>query len=139
MNKDLYQEIKQALIKANLWDFVSSLPEGLNTKVGDRGILLSGGQKQRLFIARELFRKPNLLILDEATSALDSKSEYEIKQTIDKIKDNITVVVVAHRLTTIKNLDIIYVIDNGKIVETGNYNNLLKNSKSKFNEINLIT
>ncbi|MFL2999373.1 MAG: ABC transporter ATP-binding protein [Cytophagales bacterium] len=139
VDKDLYEEIKQALIKANLWDFVSSLPEGLNTKVGDRGILLSGGQKQRLFIARELFRKPNLLILDEATSALDSKSEYEIKQTIDKIKDNITVVVVAHRLTTIKNLDIIYVIDNGKIVETGNYNNLLKNSKSKFNEINLIT
>ena len=84
--------------------------------VGDRGILLSGGQRQRLFVARELFRKPNLLILDEATSALDSESEKEIQKSIDNLKGKITVIVIAHRLSTIKNVDLILVLKDGRLL-----------------------
>ncbi len=134
-NKDeLYQNIKNAAKQANILDFIESLPDGFDTIVGDRGILLSGGQKQRIFIARELFRKPNLLILDEATSALDSESEKSIQESVDLLRGNITVIIIAHRLSTIKSVDNIYLMDNGKIIESGSYNELRDNENSKFSE-----
>ena len=103
--------------------------------VGDRGVLLSGGQRQRLFVARELFRKPNLLILDEATSALDSESEKEIQKSIDNLKGKITVIVIAHRLSTIKNVDCIYVLKNGRLIESGSYSDLIKDKESNFGKM----
>ena len=115
-----------------LLTFIESLPDGLQTVVGDRGIRLSGGQKQRLFIARELFKQPNLLILDEATSALDSESERHIQNSIDALKGRMTVVIIAHRLSTIRNADIIYVLDQGRVVEAGTYEELTLKSKSKL-------
>lgn len=132
--EELYQNIKNAAKQANILDFIESLPDGFDTIVGDRGILLSGGQKQRIFIARELFRKPNLLILDEATSALDSESEKSIQESVDLLRGNITVIIIAHRLSTIKSVDSIYLMDNGKIVESGSYNELRNNENSKFSE-----
>ena len=126
--------MKNAAKQANIIDFIESLPEGFNTIVGDRGILLSGGQKQRIFIARELYRKPNLLILDEATSALDSESEKSIQNSVDLLKGKITVIIIAHRLSTIKSVDNIFLMEDGKIIETGSYNELKNNDNSKFSE-----
>ena len=116
-------------------NFIESLEEGFNTVVGDRGILLSGGQKQRIFIARELFRNPNILILDEATSALDSESEKNIQESIESLKGKITVIIIAHRLSTIRKVDNIYLLDKGKIIEKGNYEKLKNDNNSKFSEI----
>lgn len=121
---DLLNQIKIACKQANIDDFIESLPDKYNTKVGDRGIKLSGGQKQRLFIARELFRKPNILLLDEATSALDSESESFIQDSINNLKGSITLVIIAHRLSTIKDVDLVYVLEKGSIIEAGSYNEL---------------
>lgn len=121
---DLLNQIKIACKQANIDDFIESLPDKYNTKVGDRGIKLSGGQKQRLFIARELFRKPNILLLDEATSALDSESESFIQDSINNLKGSITLVIIAHRLSTIKDVDLVYVLEKGLIIEAGSYNEL---------------
>ena len=136
-NKDKNNEIKliEAAKKANILKFIESLPNGFDTIVGDRGILLSGGQKQRIFIARELFRDPDLLILDEATSSLDSESEKSIQESIELLKGKITVIVIAHRLSTIKNVDNIYLVDKGKIIESGTYNELINNVNSKFKKL----
>ena len=131
----LMLEVKEAAKKANILDFIHSLPEGFNSLVGDRGVVLSGGQRQRLFIARELFRSPQLLILDEATSALDSSSEKEIQNSIESLKGKLTVIIVAHRLSTIKNVDLIYVIDEGKLVEKGTFNELITDKNSKFSKL----
>ena len=122
-------------INTNILDFIDSLEAGLDTVVGDRGILLSGGQKQRIFIARELFRNPNILILDEATSALDSESEKNIQDSIESLKGKITVIIIAHRLSTIKKVDNIYLLDKGKIIEKGSYDDLKNDKNSKFSEI----
>ena len=132
---DLEERIKEAARKANILEFIEALPDGFESHVGDRGILLSGGQKQRLFIARELFREPNLLILDEATSALDSGSEKEIQKSIDSLKGEISVVIIAHRLSTIRNTDLVYVLENGKIIESGSYQELANAKESKFSKI----
>jgi ABC-type multidrug transport system fused ATPase/permease subunit len=106
--------------------------DGLHTRIGDRGMRLSGGQKQRLSIARELYKNPELLILDEATSALDAESESIIKEAIESLKGKITVIIIAHRLATIKNSDYIYVLENGSVIERGSYDELLaKGSKFK--------
>jgi subfamily B ATP-binding cassette protein MsbA len=120
---------------AGLDDFVKQLPEGYNTIVGERGVRLSGGQRQRLFIARELFRNPKILILDEATSALDSESEFLVQQSIDKLKGKITVIIIAHRLSTIRNVDYVYLMKKGEIIEHGNYKQLRDNQKSKLNSL----
>jgi subfamily B ATP-binding cassette protein MsbA len=126
-NDKIYQnEIKNMAKKVGLHKFISSLDDEYGTIVGDRGIRLSGGQKQRLFIARELFKNPGILILDEATSSLDSKTEKIITSNIDTLRGEVTLIVVAHRLSTIKNIDCIYVLDNGKIVESGSYNDLIE-------------
>lgn len=123
-------DIWEAIDKANLTEFISSLPDKLDTTIGENGMKLSGGQRQRITIARAFIRKPQLLIFDEATSALDNKSEAEVQKAIDNISNDVTVLIVAHRLSTVKNVDKIFCLDNGKIVEEGDYNELI--SKEGF-------
>ena len=118
--------IWQALENACLADFVKELPQGLNTQIGERGILLSGGQKQRLAIARTFVKDAPIVILDEATSALDNKSEQVVQKALDNLMKNRTVIVIAHRLSTIQNADKIIVINDGKIVEEGTHQQLLE-------------
>lgn len=107
--------------KAHALDFIQQLPNGFNTRIGDRGLRLSGGQKQRLSLARELYKKPSLLILDEATSALDSETESFVKETLDSLKGTITIVMIAHRLSTIKEADKIVVLKKGEIEDVGSF------------------
>ena len=131
----LRQRIQDAARRAHIAHFIDTLPDGYDTVVGDRGLRLSGGQCQRLFIARELFRRPNLLILDEATSALDSESERAVQQSIDELKGDITVVIIAHRLSTIRNVDRVYVLDKGRVVEQGSYRELRNREGSRLGEL----
>ena len=121
------KEIKEALTKANLYDFVNSLPEGIHTKISEGGNNLSGGQRQRIAIARIFLRKPEILILDEATSALDNTSERFIQNEIEQLKkeNNMTIISIAHRLTTLKNCDNIIVMDHGQVVQSGKYQELI--------------
>jgi len=120
------EEIVHACRQANAEKFIEKLPQGYDTVVGDRGVRLSGGQAQRVSLARAIIRKPELLILDEATSSLDSQSERLIQKAIESIAKDTTVVVVAHRLATIANADYIYVMDRGRIVEEGSYQDLVQ-------------
>ncbi|MDC7233572.1 MAG: ABC transporter ATP-binding protein [Spirochaetales bacterium] len=120
------QEIKEALKLANLEEFIASLPEGIETEVGERGVLLSGGQKQRISIARVFLKDPDLLILDEATSALDNESESLIQDALWELCRNRTTIIIAHRLSTIMKADRIYVMKQGEIVEQGSHSELLE-------------
>jgi ABC-type multidrug transport system fused ATPase/permease subunit len=129
------EKVKRAATMASAIDFIEELPKGFQTKIGDNGVRLSGGQKQRLFIARELYKKPDLLILDEATSALDSESERYIQDSIDKLKGKITVIIIAHRLSTIRNVDNIYVLEKGRVVESGPYEELISKKESRFSKM----
>ncbi len=129
------KKLSEALKLASANEFVSKLPEGLNTFIGDRGVKLSGGERQRLALARALLRKPSLLILDEATSNLDSKNENKILKAIDDLHGEITILIIAHRLSTIKNADYIYLIDEGQILESGTWNELLKKEEGWFRDI----
>ena len=106
-------------------DFIQTLDKGLDTEIGERGVLLSGGQKQRVAIARAFMKDAPIVILDEATSALDNKSEAVVQQAIDNLMKNRTVLVIAHRLSTVKNADKIFVINEGRIVEQGDHEELL--------------
>jgi ATP-binding cassette subfamily B (MDR/TAP) protein 1 len=117
-------EILEACRQANAHDFVTSLPEGLNTPCGGKGLQFSGGQRQRIAIARALIRKPRLLLLDEATSALDTQSERIVQQTLDAAASSRTTIAVAHRLSTIRHADVIFVFANGKIAEMGTHEEL---------------
>ena len=119
------QDISDAIQASHIDEFIDELPEGLQTKVGDQGILLSGGQRQRIAIARALLKDAPILILDEATSALDSESEKFIQKAFDRLMENRTTFVIAHRLSTIENADKILVLSNGKIVEEGTHEELL--------------
>ena len=110
--------------KAHAHDFIQQMEDGYDTLLGDNGVNISGGQRQRLSIARELFRNPPLMIFDEATSALDSETEGKIQKEIDELKGERTIIIIAHRLATIKNCDLVYVLDAGKVVEQGTYNDL---------------
>ena len=120
------EEIYEALKSANLDEFVATLPLGINTKVGESGIKLSGGQKQRLAIARALLRNSNIIIFDESTSSLDNFAQEEVKKSIDSLKGKSTIVIVAHRLSTIKNVDHIFFLDNGTIVDEGTFDELFE-------------
>lgn len=121
-------EINEAIKKANLYDFINSLPDKLYTMIAEHGNNLSGGQKQRIAIARIFLRKPKILVLDEATSALDNTSEKQIQNEIEKLKEEnqMTIISIAHRLTTLKNCDDIIVVNHGKIVQSGRYDELVK-------------
>ncbi len=103
--------------------------------VGDRGVRLSGGQRQRLFVARELFKQPNLLLLDETTSDLDTASEQHIQDSIDALQGEVTVVIIAHRLSTVKNADRVYVLDEGRVIEQGAYDELRMRENGEFREM----
>ncbi|EEH18239.2 hypothetical protein PABG_00802 [Paracoccidioides brasiliensis Pb03] len=120
------EDVQNACKDANIHDFIISLPEGYNTDVGLRGLTMSGGQKQRICIARALIRNPSILLLDEATSSLDSESEKHVQDAIERTAKGRTVVVVAHRLATIQNADVIFVFGEGGIQEVGNHYSLLK-------------
>jgi subfamily B ATP-binding cassette protein MsbA len=119
--------IKAARI-ANAHDFIMQLPKGYNTIIGERGFRLSGGEKQRLAIARAVFKDPPILILDEATSQLDTESEVLVQEAIDRMMKGRTVFVIAHRLSTIKHANVIYVLDEGRIVEAGSHEGLVQKS-----------
>lgn len=130
INKDItIEEIRKCTKMAYLDDYIMNLPKKYDTVLGEGGVNLSGGQKQRLSIARTLSKGSKVILFDEATSALDNKSQEYIKKTIDDLVNDHTIVIVAHRLSTIIDADIIYVIDNGKIVSSGTHKELLKQSK----------
>jgi ABC-type multidrug transport system fused ATPase/permease subunit len=131
-DEETFKKVKSAAKQANILSFIEELPQGFDTNVGERGLRLSGGQRQRLFIARELYREPSLLIFDEATSALDSSSEMEIIDSINSLKGKVTIIIIAHRLSTITNSDRIFIIETGRIVEVGTYSGLVNNGNSKF-------
>ena len=119
------EEMWEALANANLADFVSSLPDGLDTEVGERGTRLSGGQKQRLSIARIFLKNPRILVFDEATSALDTESEKLIQDAFDRLAEGRTSIVIAHRLSTVRDSDIIFVIEKGRVKESGTHQELM--------------
>ena len=119
-------EVRKVVTSAHMDEFIDNLPKGLDTLVGDQGILLSGGQRQRIAIARALLKDAPILILDEATSSLDSESERYIQKALDQLMKNRTTLVIAHRLSTIENADRIIVLSKGRIVEQGNHNELIK-------------
>ncbi|XP_010540773.1 PREDICTED: ABC transporter B family member 2-like [Tarenaya hassleriana] len=128
-------EVTEAAKLANAHSFISSLPDGYNTKVGERGVQLSGGQRQRIAIARAVLKNPAILLLDEATSALDVESERVVQQALDRLMRNRTTVVVAHRLSTIKNADTISVIQDGRIIEQGSHSTLVENDDGAYSKL----
>jgi len=132
-NKELtIEKIKNAAKQANIYDFIIGLPEGFKTITGDRGVMLSGGQRQRIALARALAGNPSLLLLDEATSALDHESEKLIHESIHSLRGKVTVIIVAHRPSTVAEADTIFVLNNGHIVERGTPQELLQNKESYF-------
>lgn len=118
------EEVREACQQANALYFISSLPEGLNTPCGSRGLQFSGGQRQRIAVARALIRRPRLLLLDEATSSLDTQSERIVQKALDEAAASRTTIAVAHRLSTIRHADVIFVIEDGTIVEVGDHEEL---------------
>ncbi|MCF6139321.1 ABC transporter ATP-binding protein [Pseudalkalibacillus berkeleyi] len=127
------EDMMEAAVAANAHDFIMKLPQGYDTKIGERGVKLSGGQKQRLAIARVFLKNPPLLVLDEATSALDLESEHLIQESLYKLARDRTTFIVAHRLATITHADRIVVIENGEITETGSHEELMKRKGSYYN------
>ena len=129
------KEVIEASKKANIYDYIMSLPKGFDTQIGERGVRLSGGQKQRLSIARVFLKNPPILILDEATSALDNTTEMLIQKSLESLQKGRTTIVVAHRLSTIKNADEIFVVSKGKIIENGSHDKLIKNRKGLYRKL----
>ena len=126
------QEIENAAVQANAWDFIQSFPDRLDTIVGERGVQLSGGQRQRIAIARAVLKNPKILILDEATSSLDSESERLVQEALEKLMAGRTSVVIAHRLATVRKADKIIVLDKGNVIEQGTHNELLSNENGLY-------
>ncbi|PEL18513.1 multidrug ABC transporter [Bacillus wiedmannii] len=129
------EQIWSALNFAAAAEFVQTLPKGLNTLIGDRGVRLSGGERQRLVLARAILRKPSILVLDEATSALDTENEVKIQSAIERLKGTMTIIVIAHRLSTIRNADQVIVLGKGEIVQKGAFNQLAKERKGVFRSL----
>ena len=132
-----HQKIVNAAKLAELDEYVSTLPDKYNTYVGERGVRISGGQIQRIGIARALYNNPEILVFDEATSALDNVTEKNIMESIKKLSKDKTVIIVAHRLSTIKNCNQIYLLDRGEVSENGSYEELIKNSKTFYNMVHV--
>ncbi|MDX5338448.1 MAG: ATP-binding cassette domain-containing protein [Cyclobacteriaceae bacterium] len=129
------EEIVLACKKANAWQFISKFPEGLDTLVGERGVKLSGGQRQRVAIARAILKDPAILILDEATSSLDAESESLVQQALDELMKGRTTLIIAHRLATIRKVDRIYVLNEGKIVEEGSHQELVQEESGFYSNL----
>ncbi|AES74614.2 ABC transporter B family protein [Medicago truncatula] len=130
-----YEEIVDAAKASNAHNFISLLPQGYDTQVGERGVQMSGGQKQRIAIARAIIKMPKILLLDEATSALDSESERVVQEALDKAAVGRTTIIIAHRLSTIQNADIIAVVQNGLVMEMGSHDSLMQNDNSLYTSL----
>ncbi len=128
-------ELIAAAQQANAWEFIQSFPEGLDTIVGERGVKLSGGQRQRVAIARAILKDPAILILDEATSSLDAESEKLVQEALNRLMEGRTSIIIAHRLATIRDVDRIYVLDNGRIVEQGTHQELSLREDGLYNTL----
>jgi len=126
------EQIEEACKAAFIHDFICTLPDGYSTVVGERGAKLSGGQKQRIAIARAILKEPRILILDEATSALDTESEHLVQQALEGLVQNRTVLIIAHRLSTVKNANVLAVISDGHLVEKGTHENLMQNENGFY-------
>lgn len=129
------EEIIEAARKANAWSFISEFPEGLDTIVGERGVKLSGGQRQRIAIARAILKNPAILLLDEATSALDAESERLVQEALHRLMEGRTSIIIAHRLATIREVDTIFVLDGGKIIEQGTHDSLTQMEDGLYNQL----
>lgn len=129
------QELNEAAEKSNCSEFIDSFPEKLDTIVGERGIKLSGGQRQRIAIARAILKNPSILILDEATSSLDAESERVVQEALDTLMKGRTSIIIAHRLATIRDVDKIYVLENGHIIESGTHDELIQNEDGAYNNL----
>jgi len=132
---EVMNRIKRAADLAHCTEFVERMPDGFDTVVGERGSKLSGGQRQRIAIARELYKEPEIMIFDEATSSLDTDSERLIQSSINKMKGKRTLIIIAHRLSTIRNADYIYVLNKGRLVESGTFDELRSSENGTFKRI----
>ncbi len=129
------EQIWEALEFSSAAEFVRKLPEGLDTVIGDRGIKLSGGERQRLVLARAILRKPSILVLDEATSSLDTENERKIQEALERLKGKMTLIVIAHRLSTIRHADQVIVLDEGRVVQRGQFSQLSQEKKTVFSSL----
>ena len=132
------EELREAAHLSNCLEFINQFPEGFDTIVGERGIKLSGGQKQRIAIARAILKNPTILVLDEATSSLDAESEKLVQEALYRLMENRTSIIIAHRLSTIRDVDCIYVIDQGIIVESGDHDTLIQNGEGLYKQLAML-
>jgi len=129
------EQLRLAIKVAQLQELIDRLPDGMDTLIGEKGYRLSGGERQRIGIARAIFKNPQIFVFDEATSSLDSRTESLIQEALETDLQKKTMILIAHRLSTLKNVDRIYVFEKGKVIEEGNYQDLMANSSSKFYQL----